>query len=148
MNFNRQTLCRPQKDGLGWELTCLPHIPMVEKSEVTRGRAAGNRCLLPGSAGAPHTPASVLGGSRGNAEGCWPPELSAVRLGWLLATDVVRIAAPSRSALPRALASSSSRGRPLSVYVTTGERPPGICQWHRTVSGGGEGTKLFPQRTV
>lgn len=83
MNFNRQTLCRPQKDGLGWELTCLPHIPMVEKSEVTREGDAGNSCLLPGSGGA-HTrrpPSSVAAGRRRGLLAGWavrcPAELAA-----------------------------------------------------------------------
>lgn len=92
-----------------------------------------------------HTPASVLTGGRATRRAAGRLSCPAVRLSWLLATGVLRIAAPSHSALPRALASSSSRGRPLGVYVTTGERPPGICQWHRTVSGGDEGTKLSPK---
>lgn len=83
MNFNRQTLCRPRKDGLGWELTCLPHIPMVEKSEVTHKRDAGNSCLLPGSDGActRQPPSSVAAGQRWGLLAAWavrcPAELAA-----------------------------------------------------------------------
>ena len=85
---------RPQKDGLGWEPTCLLDIPMVEKSCGTQEKRWKSALTWARWARTPE-PASVLRGNRATLR-------ATVRLSSLVAAGVLRNSAPSHTGLPRA----------------------------------------------
>lgn len=108
---------------------------MVEKSEVTHSGERLGTAVLPGSGEPTH--ASLRPQRQpGKAESCCPAEQSGGR--WR-PPELSSVAYYSPSCSRFLLVSRP----PIRRYVTTGERPPGICQWHRNWIGRRWGDQTF-----
>lgn len=134
LSQGKLVFCRPRREGLGSEnmSASLSHSHGGEEPGDTREPRREQPPRLPGRGEPPaRTAASVLNGNTAT-------RAAAVRLSGLAAAGLPRNSTPSHISLPRALTSSSSRGRPLSAYVTTGERRTGTAKRKRTTTAGPE----------